>query len=83
MAWLRRWAAEPLLHFLLLGAAMFGISAWTGSGTAAGHQVVVTARTIEFLGQQFATTWGRPPDAQELKHVIDDHVKQEIAGDVL
>jgi len=78
--WLRRWASEPLLHFLLLGAALFALSAWGSSGGTSNRHVVINAGTIDYLGRQFAITWGRPPNAQELKLAIDEHVRQEIAG---
>ncbi|MFN7641667.1 MAG: peptidyl-prolyl cis-trans isomerase [Burkholderiales bacterium] len=71
-----------MLHFLLLGLAMAAYSAWdTGRGGAGGrHEVVVDARTVAYLGEQFALTWRRPPDAQELKRLVDEHVKEEIAS---
>jgi len=72
---------EPLLHFLLLGAALFvayGLISKPGSNGAPGT-IVVTQGQIEHLTVGFANTWRRPPTDAELKGLIDDWVREEIA----
>ncbi len=72
---------EPLFHFLILGAALFGTYALMergqGSG-AAGEDIIVTSGTIEHLANSFGRVWQRPPTTEELKGIIDDYVKEEI-----
>jgi len=72
---------EPLLHFLLLGAALFiayGLISKPGSNRAPG-EITVTVGQIEHLVTGFAKTWQRPPTDAELKGLIDDWVREEIA----
>jgi len=71
---------EPLLHFLLIGAALFvafGIVSDDRPG-AAERRVVVSAGRIEQLSIVFTKTWQRSPTAAELKGLIDDFVLEEI-----
>ncbi len=71
---------EPLLHFLLIGAALFLSFGLLDDNTPGGgdNQVVVSAGRIEQLANIFAKTWQRPPTADELKGLIDDFVLEEI-----
>ncbi len=71
---------EPLLHFLLIGAAIFvvfGLVNDRNSGDA-DNQVVVSAGRVEQLANIFTKTWQRPATAEELKGLIDDFVLEEI-----
>jgi hypothetical protein len=70
---------EPLVHFLLLGAVLFGVFALVGDRTSerAGH-IVVTPGHLEHLMVSFTRTWQRPPTAQELAGLIDDYIREEV-----
>src|SRR5664279_2784838 len=77
---LRQILREPLVHFLALGALLFFFFQWTGGGSGAGSKhIVITHAEIEHLAVSFARTWGRAPTEQELKGLIDDYVKEEVA----
>lgn len=73
---------EPLLHFALIGALIFGVNAWRDRDRPAAAQdlpeIEVDAGTIVWLGEGFAKQWHRPPDARELRGLVDDHVRDEI-----
>jgi len=72
---------EPLVHFLLLGGALFALDAWRGDagGSAPGRPaVVVSEGRVEHLASMFEQTWQRPPTAAELKGLVDDFVLEEI-----
>ena len=70
---------EPLVQFLLIGAALFGIFAAVGRTTAEiPNKIVVPAGMIENLKVSFERGSGRPPTAKELDAVIDDYVREEI-----
>ena len=78
---MKRLLREPLVHFLLLGALLFGWSAWQDGGAAAGsNRIVVTPGVVDYLAAGFSRTWQRPPSDIELKGLIDEHVKEEIAA---
>jgi PPIC-type PPIASE domain len=70
---------EPLVHFLLLGAVLFGVFALVGDrgSTRPGH-IVVTPGHIEHLTVSFRRTWQRPPTAPELAGLIEDYIREEV-----
>jgi len=71
---------EPLLHFLLLGAVLFiAYSLMSNPGSSEPGKIVVTVGQVEHLAAGFAKTWQRPPTDVELKGLIDDWVREEIA----
>jgi hypothetical protein len=71
---------EPLVHFLAIGAALFLYFHWNGGGSGpTSSRIVLTAGQIEHLAAGFAKTWQRPPAEAELKDLIDDWVREEIA----
>ncbi len=71
---------EPLVHFLAIGAALFLFFQWRGGGSGpTSNRIVLTAGQIEHLAAGFAKVWQRPPTDAELKGLIDDWVREEIA----
>ncbi len=80
MASAKKSLREPLVHFLILGTLLFLVYRWTGGSVSAGsNQIVVTRGQIEDLAVGFARSWQRPASEAELKRLIDEHVKEEIA----
>ena len=72
--------SEPLLHFLLIGALLFGVYTYLQNDTRSTPQsFVVSAGKIEHLASLFSRTWQRPPTRVELEGLIDDYVREEIA----
>lgn len=71
---------EPLLHFLVIGLAVFGVDRFAGPPkTAPDRQVIdVTAAHEERLAAQFESVWRRPPTRAELDGLVDDHVREEV-----
>jgi hypothetical protein len=77
---LQRLLREPLLHFLLLGALLFGLYQWVGgaeSGASSG-EIVVTEGRIRNLTETFTRTWQRPPTADELNGLVEDYLREEV-----
>lgn len=76
---LKRVLREPLVHFLLLALLIFaGYGLLGADAEDKPDSIVVTAPKIEQMATVFTKTWQRPPTAEELKGLIDDHVKEEI-----
>ena len=76
---IRRLLHEPLLHFLLIGGALFLLyEASNGGRSDAPRAIVISEARIESLAENFATVWMRPPTAVEPKGLIDDYVAEEI-----
>ena len=82
MSLLRRILREPLLHFLVLGALVFGIySTFAAPETETSDtrfEVVVTQAQVDGMASRFESTWRRQPNADELRGMIDAHVRQDI-----
>jgi len=77
-----RWLREPLLHFVLLGAALFALNELVAkdpvnAGNADEATIVVTPGRIENLAALFAKTRQRPPTPDELRGLVDDYVLEE------
>jgi hypothetical protein len=71
--------AEPLFHFLVLGAVLFGLFNLVGRKDAEQPaKIVVSVARIENLANNFARTWQRPPNADELRGLVDDHIHDEV-----
>ncbi|MDZ7589369.1 MAG: peptidylprolyl isomerase [Rubrivivax sp.] len=71
---------EPLLHFLVIGALLFVLFDVVGGGTGGGTQrIVVGAGQIAQLEAGFTKTWQRAPNEAELKDLVDEWVREEIA----
>lgn len=73
-----RIAREPLLHFLLIGFALFVSFGRSASDDAENKRLVVSQAQVELLARQFETTWHRPPTDQERSHLIETYVHDEI-----
>jgi hypothetical protein len=70
---------EPLVHFILIGAAVFGLDALVReSGDAPHDKIVVTEGRVQQLAQVFAKTWQRPASREELLGLIDAYIKEEV-----
>ena len=71
---------EPLAQFLVLGALLFVYFEWKGGGSGPGStRISITPGLVSHLASGFARTWQRPPTDAELKGLVDDYVKEEIA----
>ena len=76
---LKKVLREPLVHFLLLGAALFALESQVGGASDPGNeQIVIAPGRIEHLAASFQRTWQRPPNDQELQKLIESHIREEI-----
>jgi parvulin-like peptidyl-prolyl isomerase len=71
---------EPLLHFLVIGAALFGVYAWLNrDGNNAGLQQVHLAESdVRWLKDTFAQERQRDPTDEELRGLVRDFVKETL-----
>ena len=75
---IRALLGEPMLHFLLIGIALFGAYRWMAPGDSAGQRVVITQGVVDDLVTQHVAARGRAPSAAELNHLIESYVQEEI-----
>ena len=74
---IRTLLAEPMLHFLLIGVALFGAYRWV-SPRDSGGRIVITKGVVDDLVTQHVAAKGREPSAIELDHLIESYVREEI-----
>jgi len=74
---MRTLLAEPMLHFLLIGVALFTAYQWRAPGDPAGR-IVVTQGVVDDLVTQHVAAKGREPSYTELNHLIESYVRDEI-----
>jgi hypothetical protein len=74
------WLRDPLLHFVLIGAALFGIGALAKrSGPApATKRIEITRGDLEQMRSTWQMLWHRPPTQEELERLIDERVREEV-----
>lgn len=71
---------EPLLHFLLIGAALFVVFGLTSKPAAtAENEILISEGLVDHLTTMFSRTWQRPPTEEELAGLLRDHIREEIA----
>ena len=75
---IRELPGEPMLHFLLIGIALFGAYRWMAPGDSAGHRIVITQGVVDDLVTQHVAAKGREPSSSELNHLIESYVREEI-----
>ncbi|WP_353646090.1 peptidylprolyl isomerase [Mesorhizobium sp. WSM2239] len=76
----RQLLSEPLIHFLIIGVAVFGVwSVLDRSPRDSDPRVIeVGPGRIAQLYETFSRTWQRPPTPLELNGLIEAFVKEEI-----
>ncbi len=79
---MQRLLKEPLLHFLVLGALIFGVYAWLNrslpdSKSTAGT-VRITSNEIAWLKETWSRQWQREPTRDELRGLVTDFLKEEL-----
>lgn len=75
-----QWYREPLLHFLAIGAFLFGVYLWLNDPYkgSASTRIEVSANDIELLRARWMKQWQRPPTANELQGLIESHIREEV-----
>jgi hypothetical protein len=79
----KRFLKEPLLHFLVLGALIFGAYAWLDRGVSsatsnAARSVKITADEVVWLKETWTRQWQREPTRDELRGLVTDFLKEEL-----
>jgi len=75
---IRTLLGEPMLHFLLIGIALFGAYRWVSPGDSSGRRIIITQGVIDDLVTQHVAARGREPSTTELNHLIESYVREEI-----
>ena len=78
---MKRFLREPLVHFLLSGALLFGVYGYLerGPGRAElSRQIRLTTDDLSQMVLVFRSQWRRDPTPEELQALVEDKVHEEI-----
>ena len=71
---------EPLLHFLLIGAAIYVAYGWFAEPTQQTDDkvITITAGEVEWMQTSWQKRWNRPPTAQEMDGLIQQYIHETV-----
>lgn len=69
---------EPVLHFLLIGAALFVYYDLVATPGPDAERIVVSRALVDALAREHSVRWNRPPTPAELQGLVDTYVRDEI-----
>ncbi len=71
---------EPLVHFIIIGAAIFALYGFMGQEEAEEQEraITITAGEIGWLTDTWKKRWNRPPTAQEREGLIKQYLREMI-----
>jgi hypothetical protein len=78
---LKCWLREPLLHFLLLGVALFAIYGYMHrgrGGVESSRQIALTLDDLRTMEMYFESQWHRQPTPQEFQAMVEDKIREEV-----
>ena len=75
-----KWLKEPLVQFVLLGAALMLVYSLTSNAFAddTSKQITMGADEIELLAATWERQWQRPPTETELRGLVDSRIREEV-----
>jgi len=76
---LKRWLREPLLHFLLIGAALFILYGLQNDQPADdSRRIIIAESDIDRLSALWEKKWQRLPTREELDGMINAQIREEV-----
>ena len=71
---------EPLVHFLIIGAALFMLYGLIDKQDAEeqGKAITITAGEIKWLSETWQKRWNRPPTVEEREGLIKQYLREMI-----
>lgn len=77
---LTRLFKEPLIQFLIIGAAIYGAYALFGSPEEdyRDNIILVDSNRIDAMISQWESRWQRPPTRQEIDGLIQQYIKEDV-----
>jgi hypothetical protein len=74
-----RFFKDPLVHFLVIGAALFALASWRGDSVESGRErIEINAEQVAQVRDAAALLEGRPPTAAELAELIEPAIREEV-----
>jgi hypothetical protein len=77
----KRFLREPLVHFLVLGAVLFGTYSYVNRGRLGiepSRQIVLSLDDLRIMETYFESQWHRQPTPQEFQGMVEEKVREEV-----
>lgn len=73
------WLKDPLFHFILAGALLFGAYATLHrESKESPHVVQLTTQEVDWLKETWALQWQRPPSEEELRVLVANYLQETL-----
>ncbi|HEY7673519.1 MAG TPA: peptidylprolyl isomerase [Gammaproteobacteria bacterium] len=72
------WHRDPLVHFLLIGAALFAFLAWRSSDRGDPQRIVISAERVRAASEAARLVQGREPTQAELEQLVEPLIREEV-----
>jgi hypothetical protein len=71
---------EPLFHFVLIGAVIYGVYSIAGAEDEAADErtITITAGEIKWMSDNWTSRWNRPPTREELDGLLRAYVQEQV-----
>ena len=75
-----KWLREPLLHFLLIGVAIYLLYGVVAEPVPeeSGKSIVVSAGEVEWMRTDWQKRWNRPPTPEELDGLVQQYIRETV-----
>ena len=81
LATMNRYLREPLVHFLLLGLALFAVYGYMNrglGGAESSKQIALTLDDLHQMDMYFVSQWHRQPTPEEFQAMVEDKIREEV-----
>ena len=80
---MRRWLQSPVLHFVVIGAVLFAVSALRSTsaperGKVDHEPILISGERIQVMRADFAKRWGTMPTPEQLTALINQAIDDEL-----
>ena len=69
---------EPLMHFLLIGAALFLVFDQVGDPVEIDNRIVVSQANLDILANDWLRRTGRPPSPQQVEQQLRQYIREQV-----
>ena len=69
---------EPLMHFLLIGAALFFVFDQVGDPVKVDNRIVVSQADLDILASDWLRRTGRPPSPQQVEQQLRQYIREQV-----
>jgi len=69
---------EPLMHFLLIGAALFFVFDQVGDPVEVGNRIVISQADLDMLASDWLRRTGLPPSPQQVEQQVRQYIHEQV-----